>query len=97
MNVRQRAVSSITPVLRRINIPMVWIPVGYFIIAVSVEKRPPPKLGDGLLIEWGLGCKAPFINLRQISDMHVTANKALNMVPLHIAPIRLTGHTFLND
>ena len=29
--------------------------------------------------------------------MHVTANKALNMVPLHIAPIRLTGHTFLDD
>ena len=29
--------------------------------------------------------------------MHITANKALYMVPLHIAPIRLTGHTFLDD
>jgi hypothetical protein len=45
MNVRQRAVSSITPVLRRINIPMVWIPVDYSIIALSVEKGRPHNLG----------------------------------------------------
>ena len=44
----------VTPDLRRINIPMVWIPVGYSRIAVSVEKRPPPNLEDGLLSQrWG--------------------------------------------
>ena len=72
-----------TPVLRRINIPMVYVPIVFFSLVLVVKIKATPKNRSGLISFCYLGCVAPLIYLRKISDVHINANKTVNVVSLN--------------